>query len=91
MNNGSGIIFSNIAVTSASGASGVVSINGHTKCIHFYNTSASTDATIKLNGGPHQVVIPAISSGGGYVEIEGDFTTFQVMTAAVTLAVYAVA
>jgi hypothetical protein len=37
------------------------------------------------------VVIPAINSGGGYVEVEGDFTSFQVMTAAVTLAVYAVA
>ena len=91
MNYGSGIVFSNIAVTSTSGASGVVSTNGHTKCIHFYNTSASTNATVKLNGGPHQVVIPAINSGGGYVEIEGDFTSFQVMTASVTIAVYAVA
>lgn len=91
MSYGSGIVFSNIAVTSTSGASGVVSINGHTKCIHFFNTSASTNATVKLNGGPHQVVIPAINSGGGYVEIEGDFTSFQVMTAGVTIAVYAVA
>ena len=91
MGYGAGIIFSDTAVTSASGASGVVSTNGHTKCIHFYNTHATTDATVKLNGGPHQVVIPAIASGGGYVEIEGDFTSFQVMTAAVTLSVYAVA
>lgn len=87
----SAIIFSNIAVTSASGASGVVSTNGHTAGIYFYNTHATTNATVKLNGGPHQVVIPAVNSGGGYVEIEGDFTSFQVMTASVTLAVYAVA
>ena len=91
MSYGSGMIFSNTAVTSTSGASGVVSINGHTKCIHFYNTHATTNATVKLNGGPHQVVIPAINSGGGYVEIEGDFTSFQVITAGVTIAVYAVA
>ena len=71
MGYGAGIIFSDTAVTSASGASGVVSTNGHTKCIHFYNTHATTNATVKLNGGPHQVVIPAINSGGGYVEIEG--------------------
>ena len=91
MSYGSGMIFSNIAVTSTSGTSGVVSTNGHTKSIHFYNTHATTNATVKLNGGPHQVVIPAINSGGGYVKIEGDFTSFQVMTAGVTVAVYAVA
>ena len=86
-----GIVFSNTAATSTSGTGGVVSLNTHTSCIHFYNTHATTNATVKLNGGPHQVVIPAINSGGGYVEIEGDYTTFQVMTAGVTVAVYAVA
>ena len=91
MNYEHGIVFSNTAATSTSGASGVVSLNTHTSCIHFYNTHATTDATVKLNGGPHQVVIPAKDSGGGYVEIEGDYTKFQIMTAGVTLAVYAVA
>lgn len=91
MSHDNAIIFSNTAVTSTSGTSGVVSINGHTSCLHFYNTHATTNATVKLNDGPHQVIIPAINSGGGYVEIEGDYTTFQVMTAGVTLAVYAVA
>ncbi len=91
MSYGAGIVFSNTAVTSTSGTSGVVSTNGHTKCIHFYNTHATTNATVKLNGGPHQVVIPAIASGGGYVEIEGDYTSFQIETSGVTLAVYAVA
>ena len=86
-----GIVFSNTAATSTSGTDGVVSLNTHTSCIHFYNTHASTAATVKLNGGPHQVVIPAKDSGGGYVEIEGDYTKFQIMTAGVTLAVYAVA
>jgi hypothetical protein len=87
----SGIVFSNTAATSTSGTSGVVSLNTRTSCIHFYNTHATTNATVKLNGGPHQVVIPAINSGGGYVEIEGDYTTFQIMTSGVTLAVYAIA
>ena len=91
MSYGAGIVFSNTAVTSVSGASGVVSTNSNTKCIHFYNTDATTNATVKLNGGPHQVVVPAINSGGGYVAIEGDYTSFQVMTASVTLSVYAVA
>ena len=79
-----GIVFSNTAATSTSGTGGVVSLNTHTSC-------ASTAATVKLNDGPHQVVIPAKDSGGGYVEIEGDYTKFQIMTAGVTLAVYAVA
>lgn len=86
-----GIVYSDTAATSASGTSGVVSLNTHTSCIHFYNTHATTNATVKLNGGPHQVVIPAKDSGGGYVEIEGDYTKFQIMTASVTLSVYAVA
>jgi len=86
-----GIVYSNTAATSASGTGGVVSLNAHTSCIHFYNTHATTAATVKLNGGPHQVIIPAKDGGGGYVEIEGDYTQFQIMTAGVTLAVYAVA
>lgn len=86
-----GVVFSNTAATSASGTSGVVSLNTHTSCIYFYNTHATTAATVKLNGGPHEVVIPAKDSGGGYVEIKGDYTKFQIMTASVTLAVYAVA
>ena len=91
MSHDSGIVFSNTAVTSVSGTAGVVSLNTHTSCIHFYNTHATTAATVKLNGGPHEVVIPAKDGGGGYVEIEGDYTKFQVMTASVTLSVYAVA
>jgi len=85
-----GIVYSDTAATSASGTSGVVSLNAHTNCIHFYNTHATTAATVKLNDGPHQVVIPAKDSGGGYVKIEGDYTKFQIMTASVTLAVFAI-
>jgi len=83
-----GIVYSNTAVTSASGA---VSLNTHTTCIYFYNTHATNNATVKLNDGPHQIVIPAQNSGGGYVAVEGDYTKFEVITASITLAVYAVA
>lgn len=85
-----GIVFSNTAVTSTSGTAGVVSLNTHTSCILFYNTHPTTDVVVKLNGGPHQVIIPAVASGGGYVRIEGDYTSFQIITASVTLGVYAV-
>ncbi len=86
-----GIVFSNTEVTSTSGTGGVVSLNTHTSCIHFYNKDNNTDAVVKLNGGPHQVVIPSKQHHPAYVEIEGDYTKFQIMTADVTLAVYAVA
>jgi hypothetical protein len=84
MSYGMGIIYSNTAVDSTANT---VSINGHTTCIHFVNTHSSTNAVVKLNGGPHQVLIPA---GKNYVEVEGDYTKFQVMTAGVTLGVFAI-
>lgn len=79
-----GIVYSSTGIDSTANT---VTLTGHTKCIHFLNTHASTNAVVKLNGGPHQVVIPA---GKNYVEVEGDYTQFQVVTAGVTLAVFAV-
>jgi len=73
--------------TSVDSTAGEVSIGRHTVCIKFINTHASTNAVVKLNGGPHEVLIPANKN---YVEIEGDFTKFQVITADVALAVFAV-
>lgn len=91
MSHNNAIVYSDTAATSTSGTSGVVSINRHTSCLHLYNTHATTNAVVKLNGGPHKVLIPAKDSGGGYVEVEGDYTSFQIETAGVTLAVYAIA
>jgi len=79
-----GIIYSNTAVTSAANT---VSINGHTSCIHFLNLDNSTNAVVELNGGPHRVVVPA---GKNYIEVKGDYTKFQVITANVSVAVYAI-
>ncbi len=78
------IVYSNTAVDSTANA---VSIGQHTSAINFINLDGSTNAVVKLNGGPHQVLIPA---GKNYVEVKGDYTSFQVMTAGVTLAVFAV-
>jgi hypothetical protein len=78
------IVYSDIAVTSANGT---VSTNSHTHFINFYNTDASTNAVVKLNGGPREVLIPA---GKNYVEIKGDYTSFEILTAGVTLSVFAI-
>jgi len=81
------IVYSNVSVSSATG---LVSVGQHTTSINFLNLDSSTNATVELNGGPVRVVIPAKDSGGGYVEIEGDYTKFQVITASVNLAVFAI-
>ena len=80
----SSITYSNIAVTSADS---IVNLGHHTDGVYFHNTHASTAATVKLNGSM-SVVIPADSSA--YVCIPGDYTQFEVITASVTLAVFAV-
>jgi hypothetical protein len=83
MSNAMGVVHSRTAVDSTANT---VSINGHTISINFHNTSESTDAVVKLNGGPHQVLIPANKN---YVTIDGDYTSYQVVTTGVTLAVFA--
>ena len=80
------LVYSNTAVTSTDGE---VSIGKHTSSIKLINTHASTNAIVRLNGGPRSVLIPAISSGGGYVELPGDYTSFEVLTSSVTLAIIA--
>lgn len=80
--NAMGIVYSNTAATE-----GFYAIQRHTKCIHFINLHNSTNATVRLNGGPHEIVIPA---GKNYVEVEGDYTSFNILTAGVTLGVFAI-
>ena len=85
MNEGT-LVFSNTGLTSANGA---VSIGRHTNSIRVLNTHATTDAIVKLNGGPLTILAPAINSGGGYLKIDGDYTQIEVLTANVTVAVMA--
>jgi hypothetical protein len=80
------LVFSNTGLTSANGA---VSIGRHTDSIRVLNTHATTDAIVKLNGGPLTILAPAINSGGGYLKIDGDYTTIEVLTANVTVSVMA--
>lgn len=80
------LVYSNTAVASTDG---VVSTGRHTSSIKFLNTHATINAIVRLNGGPRLVLIPAINSGGGYVELTGDYPTFEITTASVTLAVIA--
>jgi len=81
------IVYSNVSVSSATG---LVSIGQHTTSINFLNLDSSNNATVELNGGPFRVVIPSQSGGKQYVKIEGDYTQFQVITASVNLAVFAI-
>ena len=80
----SSIMYSNVAVTSGAGK---ISLGHHTDGLYFHNTHATTDATVKLNDHV-SVLIPA--GGTEYVCIPGDYTEFEVITASVTLAVFAV-
>jgi hypothetical protein len=64
-----------------------VSTDSHTHFINFFNTHSSTNAVVRLNGGPREVLIPA---GKNYVEIKGDYTSYEVITPSVTLAVFAI-
>ncbi|HCC81102.1 MAG TPA: hypothetical protein DEQ25_07330 [Methylophaga sp.] len=80
----SSIMYSNISVDSTDST---ITFAHHTDGIYFHNTHATTDATVKLNNHV-SVLIPA--GGTEYVCIPGDYTQFQVITASVTLAVFAV-
>jgi hypothetical protein len=66
-------------------ADGVVNIGHHTSELYIYNKGAS-DVDVKLNG-QYTVLLPAESTE--YIEIDGDYTTIQVITAASAVAVFA--
>lgn len=80
---GNSLVYSNKNLVTADGAA---NISQHTSEIYVYNKGAS-DVDIKLNG-KYTVLIPAESTD--YVEIDGDYTTIEVITAASAVAVFAV-
>jgi hypothetical protein len=82
------LVYSDTAVTSADS---VVSIGRHTIKIAFFNTNNTTSAEVKLNN-QFTVLIPHSPANGSHVyhEIDGDYTKYEVLTAGVTLAVYAI-
>jgi hypothetical protein len=79
------MVFSMTDVTSADG---VVHIGRHTSEIAFMNQD-SDFATIRLNDKFNVKIGHGQQEAHFYNTIEGDYTTFQVLTANVTLSVYA--
>lgn len=67
---------------------GVISIGRHTSQIAFMN-QASDFCEIKLNGKFTVKIGHGQQEAHFYNTIDGDYTTFQVLTANVTLSVYA--
>lgn len=77
------IVYSDTGLATADGET---SITHHTYSIHMVATSSS-DVEVKLNG-KHSVILPG--NGGNYVVVPGDYNTIEVVTAASTVAVFAV-
>lgn len=82
------LVYSNTGITSTNNT---VAINHHTNSIFLLNTSTTTDATVRLSDSFNVLVPKTPSSGAGvYVQVPGDYVSVQVITAGVTIAVYAV-
>lgn len=82
------IVYSNTAVTSANNT---VSIGQHTDAIYLINVDYNGWVEVELNNGPHKVLLPdANGHAHAYVAVPGDYTSFRVITAGATVAVYAV-
>lgn len=77
------IVYSDTGLATADGET---NITHHTYSIHMLSL-VSNDVEVKLNG-KHSVILPA--SGGNYVVVPGDYNTIEVVTAASTVAVFAV-
>ena len=76
------LVYSNKNLVTADGA---VNIGQHTSELYLYNKGAA-DVDVKLNG-QYIVLLPAESTE--YIEIDGDYTTIEVITAASAVAVFA--
>lgn len=82
MSNGT-LIFSNKNIVTADA---LVNIGGHTSSVYVHNKGGA-DIDIKLNA-LFTVLIPAETTG--YMEIPGDYTSVEVITAASAISFYAV-
>jgi len=85
--NGS-LVYSNTAITSLNG---VINFNHHTSCVYILNTDVTLDATIKLNN-IYSINIPHTPNQAtrAYVKIPGDYTQMEVLTANITVSVFAI-
>jgi uncharacterized membrane protein len=82
------LVYSNVAIASTDG---VISFNHHTRVIYIHNNNSTTDANVKLNG-KYIVHIPHTpnQASGHYICIPGDYTTLEVLTANVNVAIMAI-
>lgn len=82
------LVYSNTAITSASGA---VSFGHHTSAVYILNTDATLDAVVKLNN-QYSINIPHTPNQAtrAYVKVPGDYTQLEVITANITVSVFAV-
>lgn len=81
------IVYSNTSLTAADGEQ---TISHHTRALYIANVDTNNWIEVKLNG-KHSVMIPdANGHVHNYVEIPGDYNTIEVITAASTVAVFAV-
>lgn len=85
MAEGQTMVFSRTDVTSADG---VVNIGRHTSQIAFMNQGADF-VTIRLNGKFDIKIGHGQTEAHYYNTIDGDYTTFEVLTAGDTISVYA--
>lgn len=76
------------AMADVDSTDGVISIGQHTSQIAFMNQSAEF-CEIKLNGKYTIKIGHGQQEAHFYNTIDGDYTTFQVVTAGITLSVYA--
>lgn len=80
------IVYSDTGLATADGET---NITHHTYSIHMLSLS-NNDIEVKLNG-KHSVILPASNDHGhAYVVVPGDYNTIEVVTAASTVAVFAV-
>jgi len=85
MAEGQTMVFS---MTDAASTDGVVSIGRHTSQIAFMNQGADF-VTIRLNGKFDVKIGHGQQEAHYYNTIDGDYTTFEVLTAGDTVSVYA--
>lgn len=82
------IVFSRETLTDADGQ---VSVGQHTSAINIINNNTNHWIEVKLNGGPHSVWIPPYNAHSPhYINVPGDYTKIQVMTASSSIRVFAI-
>lgn len=68
-----------------------VSIGQHTYGIYAVVKEGSDWVTLRLNGGPHEVLLPPASADHNcYTFVPGDYTSFEVVTGSAVVSLYAI-